>query len=95
MPPWGDAQPASAPTVHKEEPTWSARDLPPGLGPLIEPGPGGSIVMHSESPLVHLQMLGNWALGHGFDLPDLDVHRPSLEEVYLSLTGPASTKDQR
>ena len=72
-----------------------ARDLPPGLGPLIEPGPGGSIVMHSESPLVHLQMLGNWALGHGFDLPDLDVHRPSLEEVYLSLTGPASTKDQR
>jgi ABC-type transporter Mla maintaining outer membrane lipid asymmetry ATPase subunit MlaF len=26
---------------------------------------------------------------------DLDVHRPTLEEVYLSLTGPASTKDQR
>jgi ABC-2 type transport system ATP-binding protein len=72
-----------------------ARDLPPGLGPLTEPRPGGPIVLHSESPLVHLQMLGNWALGHGFDLPDLDVHRPSLEEVYLCLTGPASTKDQR
>jgi ABC-2 type transport system ATP-binding protein len=72
-----------------------ARDLPSGLGPLAGPGPAGSIVMHSESPLAHLRMLGNWALSHGFDLPDLDVHRPSLEEVYLSLTGPASAKDQR
>ena len=72
-----------------------AHDLPPGLSPLTKPGPGGSTVMHSESPLVHLQMLGNWALGRGFDLPDLDVHRPTLEEVYLSLTGPASKKDQR
>ena len=49
----------------------------------------------TESPLVHLQMLGNWALGRGFDLPDLDVHRPTLEEVYLSLTSPVSAKDQR
>jgi ABC-2 type transport system ATP-binding protein len=40
-------------------------------------------------------MLGNWALSRGFDLPDLGVHRPTLEEVYLSLTGPASAKDQR
>ena len=72
-----------------------ARDLPPGLSPLTEPGPAGSTVLRSKSPLVHLQMLGNWALGRGFDLPDLDVHRPTLEEVYLSLTGPANTKDQR
>jgi ABC-2 type transport system ATP-binding protein len=72
-----------------------AGDLPPGLSPLTEPGPGGPTVVHSQSPLVHLQMLGNWALGRGFDLPDLDVHRPTLEEVYLSLTGPASKKDQR
>jgi ABC-2 type transport system ATP-binding protein len=71
------------------------RDLPPALGPLAEPGPGGSTVVHTESPLVHLQMLGNWALGRGFDLPDLDVHRPTLEDVYLSLTGPANKKDHR
>src|SRR5262249_7000518 len=32
-----------------------ARDLPPGLSPLIEPGPGGSIVVRSQRPLVHLQ----------------------------------------
>ena len=72
-----------------------AQDLPPGLGPLAESGPGGTTVLHSRSPLVHLQLLGDWALGRGVDLPDLDVHRPTLEEVYLSLTGPASTKDQR
>jgi len=75
-----------------------ARDLPPGLSPLTEPGPRGSVVVHSQNPLAHLQMLGGWALGRGFDLPDLEVHRPALEEVYLSLTsptGPASKKDQR
>jgi ABC-2 type transport system ATP-binding protein len=71
-----------------------ARDLPDGLSPLAEPGATGLTVVHSESPLVHLQMLGGWALGRGFDLPDLDVHRPTLEEVYLSLTGPANTKDR-
>ena len=67
---------------------------PTGCARSPNPGPGGPTLLHSESPLVHLQMLGNWALGRGFDLPDLDVHRPTLEEVYLSLTGPASTKDQ-
>ena len=73
----------------------TARDLPAGLNPLAEPGPAGLTVVHTESPLVHLQMLGNWALGRGFDLPDLDVHRPTLEEVYLSLTGSTSAKDRR
>jgi ABC-2 type transport system ATP-binding protein len=73
----------------------AARDLPEGLRPLAEPATDGSTVLHSESPLVHLQMLGNWALGRGFDLPDLDVHRPTLEEVYLSLTGSTSTRDHQ
>jgi ABC-2 type transport system ATP-binding protein len=36
----------------------AGRDLPPALRSLAEPGPGGSTVVHSESPLVHLQMLG-------------------------------------
>jgi ABC-2 type transport system ATP-binding protein len=76
-----------------------AGDLPEGLRPLAEPGPGGATVVYSESPLVHLKMLAGWALGRGFDLPDLGVHRPTLEEVYLSLTGsltgPASRRDQR
>jgi ABC-2 type transport system ATP-binding protein len=73
----------------------AARDLPAGLRPLAEPGPAGLTLIRTESPLVHLQMLSNWALGRGFDLPDLDVHRPTLEEVYLSLTVSATTKDRQ
>jgi ABC-2 type transport system ATP-binding protein len=71
----------------------ATRDLPPGIRPLAEPRADGSIVLHTESPLVHLQMLADWALRQGFDLPDLDVHRPSLEDVYLSLTDPNTAKD--
>jgi len=71
----------------------TARDLPDGLAPLAEAGPGESTVLRSESPLAHLHMLSEWALGRGFDVPDLDVHRPGLEEVYLSLTSSTSTKE--
>ena len=71
------------------------RDLPAGLRPLAAPGPGRLTVLHSESPLVHVHMLGDWALSHGFYLPDLDVHRPTLEEVYLSLTSSAQKEDHR
>ena len=39
-------------------------------------------------------MLADWALGHGVDLPDLDVRRPTLEDVYLQLTA-ATAKEQR
>ena len=39
-----------------------AGDLPPGLGPLTQTGPGGPAVVHSRSPLVHLRMLFGYAL---------------------------------
>ena len=72
----------------------AARDLPAGLRRLAEAGPDGPTVVRSESPLVHVQMLADWALGRGFDLPDLDVRRPTLEDVYLALTDPTA-KDHR
>jgi hypothetical protein len=58
---------------------------------LAEPRPDGQVAVRTESPHVHVQVLAGWALGRGFDLPDLDVHRPSLEEGYLVLT--QSTSD--
>jgi ABC-2 type transport system ATP-binding protein len=70
-------------------------DLPFGIQPLAEHGPENAIVVRSESPLVHLQMLADWGLSQGFDLPDIDVHRPSLEDVYLSLTGATNRKANR
>ncbi|HEV2974944.1 MAG TPA: ABC transporter ATP-binding protein, partial [Solirubrobacteraceae bacterium] len=47
------------------------RELPAGLSPLAERGPAGTTFIRSESPLVHVQMLAEWALGKGLDLPDL------------------------
>jgi ABC-2 type transport system ATP-binding protein len=70
------------------------RDLPAELRPLAEPGSHSTTCLRTESPLVHVQLLANWALGRGTDLPDLELHRPTLEDVYLDLTAPAG-KDPR
>jgi ABC-2 type transport system ATP-binding protein len=63
-----------------------AAELPPALRMLVEPASNGSIVLRSESPLRHVGELADWAGAAGFDLPDLDVRRPTLEDVYLTLT---------
>jgi ABC-2 type transport system ATP-binding protein len=63
-------------------------DLPGPLRPVAEAKDGGVVVVRSESPLAHVQMLADWAIPRGFRLDDLDVRRPSLEDVYLDLTGP-------
>jgi len=44
------------------------------------------LVLTSQHPLDHVRRLADWALARGLDLPDLDVRRPSLEDVYLHLT---------
>ena len=72
----------------------ASRQLPANLRALVTIGRNGSTVLRSETPLVHVQMLADWALRRGLDLPDLDVGRPTLEDVYLSITGPTS-EDKR
>jgi ABC-2 type transport system ATP-binding protein len=67
-------------------PPAGAGRLPPALLPLAEPDADAAVTLRSESPLAHLGMLADWAFRGGFDLPDLDVRRPTLEDVYLSLT---------
>jgi ABC-2 type transport system ATP-binding protein len=66
-------------------------DLPDGLRRLAETDADATTVIRSASPLVHVQMLAAWALGADFDLPDLDVRRPTLEDVYLGLTDRSAT----
>ncbi len=44
------------------------------------------VTLTTATPLVHVRALADWALGRGFDLPDLAVRRPTLEDVYLELT---------
>jgi ABC-2 type transport system ATP-binding protein len=61
-------------------------DLPDALRLLVEPSPNGFVAIRTESPLQHVRDLADWASTSGFDLPDLDVSRPTLEDVYLALT---------
>jgi ABC-2 type transport system ATP-binding protein len=62
-----------------------ADDLPPELRALLA-GEDGRVTLTSETPLAHVGALAEWARGRGIDLPDLDVRRPTLEDVYLELT---------
>ena len=65
-------------------------DLPPELRALAVGEDGQRLTLASETPLVHVRALAEWALACGFDLPDLDVGRPTLEDVYLELTDNAA-----
>ena len=47
---------------------------------------GEQVVLETEDPVRVLHGLTEEALRDGADLQELEVHRPTLEEVYLSLT---------
>jgi ABC-2 type transport system ATP-binding protein len=47
---------------------------------------GEEVVLETEEPVRALYELTGEALRDGFDLRGLEVHRPTLEDVYLSLT---------
>jgi ABC-2 type transport system ATP-binding protein len=46
----------------------------------------GYVNADTRSPLALVGVLDGWAQARGIDLPDLEVHRPTLEDVYLHLT---------
>jgi ABC-2 type transport system ATP-binding protein len=69
-------------------------DLPRELQIVAEAEADGATVVRSNTPLVHLRSLADWALGRGFDLADIDVRRPTLEEVYLALTNTAGVEQR-
>ena len=55
--------------------------------PLSAHALNGRVSVESDKPLADVKALADWALARGLDLPDIDVRRPSLEDVYLQLTG--------
>jgi len=63
-----------------------AGTLPEALRGLARSTANGRVVLESREPLADVKALAEWALARGLDLPDLDVRRPSLEDVYLELT---------
>jgi ABC-2 type transport system ATP-binding protein len=62
------------------------RQLPAGLRPAsIEPH--GRVRIDAPDPVTALFTLTRWAIEHELKLPDLELRRPTLEDVYLQLTG--------
>src|SRR5436190_8603796 len=66
-----------------------AADLPPevaaaagGAGPVAN----GELRLHTQEPVAILNALTTWALARDLDLAGLEVHQPSLEDIYLELT---------
>jgi hypothetical protein len=43
----------------------------------------------THDPVVALQLLTGWAIDHDLALAHLSVSQPTLEDIYLELTGPA------
>jgi len=64
----------------------SPADLPAGLGSLFVETREGTMVAKTTTALQVVGSLAAWAQGRNVDLPDLEVVRPSLEDVYLDLT---------
>jgi len=50
-------------------------------------GENGRIEIRTDDPTRDLNRLTGWAIDHEVDLVDLTVARPTLEDVYLELTG--------
>jgi ABC-2 type transport system ATP-binding protein len=47
----------------------------------------GLVQIDSDDPTIDLAELTGWAIAAAITLEDLDVSRPSLEQIYLELTG--------
>jgi ABC-2 type transport system ATP-binding protein len=63
-----------------------AAELPPAVAAAVTSAASGRVEAETTSPLPLLGALAGWAKAHQVDLPDLQVHRPTLEDIYLQLT---------
>jgi ABC-2 type transport system ATP-binding protein len=62
-------------------------DLPESLRASVVDRQGARLLLTAETPLTVLGRLVPWAEACGYTLADLEVRRPSLEDIYLQLTG--------
>ena len=70
-------------------PEMSPADLPRSAD-LVEHAQGAQVRLRSESALTDVAALATWAAERRIDLPDLQVTRPTLEDIYLRLVAGAS-----
>ncbi len=76
-------------------------ELPASLAARAAREPGGRVILRSTGVAADLHTLSGWALDRQLELEDLEVRRPTLEDVYLNLTrtpvpqaGPDTSKEQ-
>jgi ABC-2 type transport system ATP-binding protein len=67
-------------------PEVSAADLPSLVSASLARTANGQLEANTRSPLRLVGALARWAETRHIDLPDLEVHHPTLEDVYLQLT---------
>jgi ABC-2 type transport system ATP-binding protein len=65
-------------------------DLPAALASRAQENGGGRVIVRSTTVTADLHVLAGWALERGVELDDLEVRRPTLEDVYLKLTAERS-----
>jgi ABC-2 type transport system ATP-binding protein len=61
-------------------------DATPPEGLYAPPGPDGYTEITPDDALQAMHQLTGWAIDHGIGLDELELTRPSLEEMYLLLT---------
>jgi ABC-2 type transport system ATP-binding protein len=64
----------------------SAADLPAPLAARAQPHADGRLLLTSTHVAADLHELSGWAIARAIELDDLEVTRPTLEDVYLQLT---------
>jgi hypothetical protein len=67
---------------------WSLGDLPdvPCERRALE---DDRVLVLTKQPVMAAQRITTWALDHDVDLGHFSVNQPTLEDIYLELTGPA------
>jgi ABC-2 type transport system ATP-binding protein len=57
----------------------------------LEAKANGRVSVSTTEPLAELERLAHWSRATATPIADLEVTRPSLEEIYLALTSPTKT----
>jgi ABC-2 type transport system ATP-binding protein len=61
-------------------------DLPVPSASVRRLDESSKVLIESKHIMATLHELSGWAIEHGHEVSDLQVHRPALEDVYLALT---------
>jgi ABC-2 type transport system ATP-binding protein len=61
-------------------------DLPVPSASVRRLDESSKVLIESKDIMATLHDLSGWAIEHGHEVSDLQVHRPALEDVYLALT---------